>query len=1130
MTTRRMRLAVVVAAVCLGLGAVDALAETAAAAAGGTNFTCAVTAGGGVQCWGQNMSGQLGDGTTTSRLTPVPVSGLSSGVVAVATGQSHACALTSGGAVLCWGSNFAGQLGDGTTTDRLTPTPVSGLGSGAFAISAASNHTCAVAAGRAAKCWGRNSFGQIGDNSTTDRLTPAQVTGLTSGVLSIAAGYGHSCAVAAGGAAMCWGYNALGLLGDGTTTNRLTPVAVSGLSIGVSAIAAGSDHTCAVAAGGAAVCWGDNTTGELGDGTTTGRLTPTPVVGLSVGVLSIAANRDHTLALTTGGVASSWGFNYFGQVGDGTTTNRSTPTPVVGLSSGVSSIAAGHYHTCAVTGGGEVTCWGLNNYGELGDGTTVSRPTATPVMGAASGMDTIAAGSAHTCAVTAADAVQCWGSNNYGQIGDGTTTFRMAPAPVSGLSSGVEAVATGASHSCAVAAGGAALCWGSNSYGQLGDGTTVDRWTPTAVNGLSSGVLAIAAGSYHTCALIAGGAMQCWGRNNSGQLGDNTTADHLLPAAVSGLSSGVAAIAAGYLHSCAVTTAGAAKCWGDNQSGQIGDWTYNTRKVPTDVYGLATGIAAIAAGRYHTCAQTTGGGALCWGYNYYGQLGDGMTTTQTRPVAVSGLAAGVAALTVGGSRTCARTTGGAALCWGDNYWGGIGDGTTTNRPAPAAVLGLESGVASLTTGDAHTCAVTTGGAALCWGGNNAGQLGTGARVVGQTPLAAYGFGGAIAAAAVAPDHGAAAGGTVVTITGAYFLQGATVTIGGVSATQVSVISTTALIAVTGPHASGAVDVVVTNPDATQATITGGFAYDGAAAPPPRGDFTGDLKSDVVWRHATLGDVWLWPMNGETRTAETYVRTVSDTNWEIRGQGDQDGDGDADLLWRNKMTGEIYFWPMTGTIPDAEIYVGTVDPAYDIVGTGDFDGDRRSDILWRHTTNGEVWIWLMNGPVPLSQVWVDTVDPAYVVKGVGDLDANTKADIVWHHATQGEVWVWLMDGTTRLDQVWVGSVPDVGYQIAGVADVTGEGKADLVWHHATLGEVWIWTMNGASREAETWVGTVPDTNYQIAATGDYNGDTKADLLWRNVVNGEVWVWLMNGPVKLSETWVATVPDTGYQIIK
>jgi hypothetical protein len=304
----------------------------------------------------------------------------------------------------------------------------------------------------------------------------------------------------------------------------------------------------------------------------------------------------------------------------------------------------------------------------------------------------------------------------------------------------------------------------------------------------------------------------------------------------------------------------------------------------------------------------------------------------------------------------------------------------------------------------------------------------------------------------------------------------------------------------------------------------------ASPAPVASDLTGDRKSDVLWRHETRGEVWLWPMNGATRTAENYVRTVSDTNWEIRGLGDQTGDGKADILWRHKITGAIYLWPMNGSTPLSETYVGAVDPAYDIVGTGDFDGDGKSDILWRHATNGEVWIWLMDGATPLSQVYVGMVNPAYVIKGVGDLDGDGKADIVWHHATVGDVWVWLMNGTTRRSATWVGAVPDVNYQIVGVADYTGDGKADILWHHATRGEVWLWRMDGTTRLAETWAGTVPDTNYRIVGCGDYDGDRKADILWRHAALGEVWVWLMDGATRLSETWIGSVSDIGYEIIK
>jgi hypothetical protein len=299
--------------------------------------------------------------------------------------------------------------------------------------------------------------------------------------------------------------------------------------------------------------------------------------------------------------------------------------------------------------------------------------------------------------------------------------------------------------------------------------------------------------------------------------------------------------------------------------------------------------------------------------------------------------------------------------------------------------------------------------------------------------------------------------------------------------------------------------------------------------PVPGDFTGDLKSDIVWRHAALGEVWLWPIDGPARVSETFVRTVADTDFEIRGVRDQTGDGNADILWRNKVNGQMYFWPMVGSTPLAETYVATVDPAYDIVGTGDFDGDGKSDILWRNLVNGEVWIWLMDGATPLSQVYVDSVDPGYVIKGVGDVDGDGKADIVWH-GVAGDVWVWLMSGTTRVSQNYVGTVPDTHYQIQQVADFTGDWKADILWWNTAQGDVWIWPMNGAAVLSESYVGVVPDTDYRIVGAGDYNGDMKADIPWHHATRGEVWVWLMDGTTTLSENYVGIVPDVGYQIVK
>src|SRR5450759_2627503 len=272
-----------------------------------------------------------------------------SGATAVVAGARRTCAVTNGGALWCWGWNVYGGLGDGTTTDRLTPVMVSGLTSGGVAAAAGPYHTCAVTSGGALLCWGGNQYGQLGDGTTTNRLTPVPVSGLTSGVVAVTAGYYHTCALTSGGAVQCLGANYSGRLGDGTTTNRLTPVAVSGLTSGVVATAAGAHHTCAVTSGGAVQCWGNNPNGQLGDGTTTNRSVPGPVSGLGSGIAAVTAGEAHTCALTSTGGVVCWGGNFAGQVGDGTTTARVTATPVTGLQSGVRAITAGQWHTCALT-------------------------------------------------------------------------------------------------------------------------------------------------------------------------------------------------------------------------------------------------------------------------------------------------------------------------------------------------------------------------------------------------------------------------------------------------------------------------------------------------------------------------------------------------------------------------------------------------------------------------------------------------------------------------------------------------------------------------------------------------------------------------------------------------------------
>ncbi len=373
----------------------------------------------------------------------------------------------------------------------------------------------------------------------------------------------------------------------------------------------------------------------------------------------------------------------------------------------VAAVSAGGAHTCAVTAAGGVKCWGFNFFGQLGNGTT-SGPDcggfcyATPVdvSGLTSGVAAVSAGGAHTCALTAAGGVKCWGYNGLGQLGDGTTTNRSTPVDVTGLTSGVAAVSAGFQHTCALTTGAGVKCWGLNSAGQLGDGTNTGPQTcivfagpcstlPVDVSGLTSGVVAVSAGAFHTCALTSGGGVKCWGNNGNGQLGDGQACGFFCttPVSVSGLTSGVVAVSAGAFHTCALTSAGGVKCWGWDGNGQLGDGQacgFFNCTTPVDVTGLTSGVAAVSAGDEHTCALTTGGGVKCWGHNGFGQLGNGTTTNSSTSVDVTGLVTRVAAVSAGGFHTCALTTGGVK-CWGDNGQGQLGDGTTTDSTTPVHV-------------------------------------------------------------------------------------------------------------------------------------------------------------------------------------------------------------------------------------------------------------------------------------------------------------------------------------------------------------------------------------------------------------------------------------------------------------
>jgi alpha-tubulin suppressor-like RCC1 family protein len=740
--------------------------------AGGTNwkqvsgagyFTAAIKTDGTLWTWGRNTNGQLGNNTSSNRSTPLTTFAGGTDWKQVSGGGYHTVAIKTDGTLWTWGRNTSGQLGDNTIINRSTPVTTFAGGTDWKQVSGAGYFTAAIKTDGTLWTWGRNTNGQLGDNTIINRSTPVTTFAGGTDWKQVAGGSAHTVAIKTDGTLWTWGNNGSGNLGDNTIINRSTPVTTFAGGTNWKQVSGGGDFTAAIKTDGTLWTWGRGIEGQLGDNTIINRSTPVTTITGGTNWKQVAGGSAHTVAIKTDGTLWTWGNNGSGRLGDNTIINRSTPVTTFSGGTNWKQVAGGVLgtHVAAIKTDGTLWTWGDNTGARLGDDTAISRSTPVTTFAGGTNWKQVAGGGNFTAAIKTDGTLWTWGTNYDGQLGRSrdiakrltpVTTFAGGTNWADTATSAPEELYTlsGGNYTVAIKTDGTLWTWGNNAYGELGNNTTTFVRTPvtTFAGGTNwkqvSAGQAVFSGEY-TAAIKTDGTLWIWGSNSQGQLGNNTMINRSTP--VTTFAGGtnwkqVSCTKGGTfdMHTAAIKTDGTLWTWGRNNSGQLGDNTINSlhpRSTPVTTFAGGTNWKQVACGHNHTAAIKTDGTLWLWGSGQLGQLGNNTTTNRLTPVTTFVGGTNWKQVACANAFTAAIKTDGTLWIWGDNNYAQLGTNNITTRSIPVTTFAGGTNWKQVDCGTGHTAAIKTDGTLWTWGLGGYGSLGDNTIISRSTPVTTF---------------------------------------------------------------------------------------------------------------------------------------------------------------------------------------------------------------------------------------------------------------------------------------------------------------------------------------------------------------------------------------------------------